>query len=236
VKLVTAALLISSVASTRAAQGGVRSWSPIGPPGGSLDAVVVDPVNPQNVYAGAEEGGVYKSADGGVSWTLASTGLTDPTVDVLAIDPVHPSTLYVGTNGGFPGGGKGLWKSTDGALHWAPANVGLPDDRAVRGIAVDPSNPDRLLIALARQGVYESIDVGAHWSPRSNGLASLFMTAVAIDPRAPEPAWAGSSGHIFKTTNGGASWVNADSGIPDTSIEFLLPDPEQSNRVWAGTG
>jgi photosystem II stability/assembly factor-like uncharacterized protein len=229
-------LFLSALLSGAASGAGQSPWSPVGPPGGPLDAVVVDPVNPRVIYAGAEQGGVYKSVDGGQSWNLASAGLADPTVNVLAIDPSNPSIVYAGTNGGLPPGGRGFWKSTDGALHWTPSNAGLPSSRAVRGIAIDPSNPARLLIALAAQGIYESLDHGASWTNRSTGLTSLLMESVAIDPRDPAIAWAGSYGIVFRTGNAGANWTEADAGLPKvTSMDALLPDPAQSGRVFAGT-
>jgi photosystem II stability/assembly factor-like uncharacterized protein len=229
-------IFLSGLLSGAASGAGQSAWSPVGPPGGPLDAIVVDPVNPRNLFAGTEQGGVYRSSDGGTTWTLASSGLTDPTVNALALDPAHPSTLYAGTNGGLPVSRAGLFKTTDGGAHWAPSNTGLPSGRAVRGIAIDPSNSARLLVALAGNGIYESDDQGATWTSRSSGLTVLVMNSVAIDPRDPSIAWAGAYGLVFKTVDGGATWTEADAGLPSTSMDALLPDPAQSGRVFAGTG
>jgi len=62
---------------------------------------------------------VFKSTNGGATWSGSSTGLTNTSVNILAIDPQTPTTLYVGTNGG------GVFKSTDGGAHWSDMNTGL---------------------------------------------------------------------------------------------------------------
>ncbi len=82
------------------AQGG-------GPPGGTVLALAIDPANPATLYAGTN-GGVYKSADGGSSWTTVNSGVPLGTIaQALAIDPSTPATLYAGTSDG------GVFKSTN---------------------------------------------------------------------------------------------------------------------------
>ena len=93
-------------------------WASIGPEGGSILSLVIDPATPQTLYAGTVGGGVFKSTDGGAAWSAASTGLGNVTVWSLAIDPATPQTLYVGTF-------NGVFKSTDGAAAWSAVNTGL---------------------------------------------------------------------------------------------------------------
>src|SRR5437660_130265 len=95
------------VTSSMTAEGGINSWtSTNGPGGGSIGALAIDPVTPSTLYAGAYSGGVFKSTDGGGSWTAVNTGLTDFYVRTLAIDPQTPATIYAGT------GADGVFKST----------------------------------------------------------------------------------------------------------------------------
>src|SRR5437870_7033894 len=108
------------VTSSMTAEGGINSWtSTNGPRGGSIGALAIDPVTPATLYAGAYSGGVFKSTDGGGSWTAVNTGLTDVCVRTLAIDPQTPATLYAGTDRG------GVFKSTNGGASWTAVNTGV---------------------------------------------------------------------------------------------------------------
>src|SRR5262245_42731838 len=93
---------------------------------GSVHVVRSDPSTPATVFAGAERG-VFKSIDGGTTWT--ATGLTQGTV-ALAIAPVTPTTVYAGT-------GSGLFKSVDGGTTWSTAGV----SDQVCSVEIDPAIP-----------------------------------------------------------------------------------------------
>src|SRR5438034_770926 len=105
------------------AEAGVDVWTTNGPEGGSIRALAIDPQSPATLYVAVQGDRVYsdlyKSTDGGGSWTAANTGLP-ATYGALAIDPQTPTTLYAGTSS------QGLFKSTDGGVSWAAANTGLP--------------------------------------------------------------------------------------------------------------
>lgn len=112
--------------STRAvAQTGASHWVSIGPEGGTVLALAVDPRSPSTIYAGCN-GGIFKSENGGSSW--APTGLGGPKVLALVLDPTRTLTLYAGTN-------KGIFKSTDGGSTWTPAKTGLPAAIILAGVA-----------------------------------------------------------------------------------------------------
>src|SRR5438093_2141363 len=105
----TAVLLsaLVSLAGFQAAEAGVDVWTANGPEGGSVSALAIDPQTPTTLYAGTRFDGVFKSTDGGGTWSASNTGLPQGrSVDALAIDPQTPTTLYVGTFGG-------VFKSTD---------------------------------------------------------------------------------------------------------------------------
>lgn len=106
---IVAAVALGAVANAQQLSGG-------GPPGGNVWSVVIDPRNPSTVYAAS--GGVFKSIDGGATWTLASAGLTGPRPPVLAlaIDPSNSAVLYAGTD-------RGVFKSSNGGQTWVPSVV-----------------------------------------------------------------------------------------------------------------
>ena len=88
-----AALLVAS--SVSPAGAGINVWTTNGPEGGLIVAVAIDPTTPSTVYAGTYGGGVFKSTNGGGSWSAVNTGLDNASVFALAIDPLTPTTLYV---------------------------------------------------------------------------------------------------------------------------------------------
>ena len=75
-------------------------WTSNGPYGGHVATLAIDPITPSTLYAGTDEGGVFKSTNSRGSWTAVNTGLSGNAVFALAIDPATPSTLYAGTGGG----------------------------------------------------------------------------------------------------------------------------------------
>ena len=142
-------LALSGSAFTYAAD----SWIPIGPEGGSLSALVIDPVTPSTLYAGTLGGGVFRSRNGGDSWVGINSGLTDLEVTALTIDPARPSTLYAGTNTG------GVFRSTNAGESWEAINTGLTNLR-VQVLAIDPVTPSTLY-AGTTGGVFRSTNGGA---------------------------------------------------------------------------
>ena len=104
-------------------------------------------------------GGVFKSVDGGMTWT--QTALSGQTIFSLAIDPNDPNTLYAGTGGNFGVRGR-IYKSTDGGTTWSELDAG-PVIRTVRALAVDPTDSNRVYAASEGTGVFASFDGGQSW-------------------------------------------------------------------------
>ena len=156
--------------------------------------LAVDPTDSSVVYAGTggfvgQGHGVYKSLDGGLTWSAANRGMLDYRIACLAIDPLHPQTVYAGSDSGE------LFKSTDGAMSWIDAaNRDLfdqsNDDPAIRGIAIDPDHPDTIYVLADYLGVVVSNDGASNWtvlgrpealdSPRFTSLAVIFHPQPAI--------------------------------------------------------
>ena len=105
---------------------GVEVWSGIGPAGGQVNILAVDPVTPTTLYAGGS-GGVFQSTTAGASWAAASKGITETTILALAIDPENPDTLYAGTDGGgvFPAGHS----------YWLDMHLDFPSDLTYEEVA-----------------------------------------------------------------------------------------------------
>src|SRR5438094_2100959 len=124
------------------AEAGIDVWTTNGPYGGTIRSLAIDSQSSTTLYASVEGvdvngaptvDGVFKSTDGGGSWTAVNTGLTNPGGISLAIDPQTPTTLYaVGGGGGF--------KSTAGGGGWTAANNSLPTPSAIACIAITPQS------------------------------------------------------------------------------------------------
>ena len=205
--------------------------------------MAIDPSNPATLYAGIDPDGVYKSTNGGTSWTAAKSGLTNATVPALAIDPSNPATLYAGTYGG-------VFKSPNGGSSWTDVNSGLTSTvgvlEVVLALVLDPSNP-ATLYAGTYDFVYKSTNRGSSWTAENSGLTTTLANSVyamAIDPSNPSTIYAGTGGGgpppgVFKSTNGGTSWTAVYSA-PTSSTSYttfyaLAIDPSTPATLYAGT-
>jgi ligand-binding sensor domain-containing protein len=170
-----------------------EAWRSLGPEGGRIQAVAVDPWTPTTLYAGTYPGGVFKSTDGGAHWFRCNAGLTETRVLALALDPQTPTTLYAGTDG------RGVFQSTDGGLSWRSISAGLTN-RSVYALAIDPQAATTLY-AGTYGGVFKSTDGGARWS--TTNLGYPYVEALALAPQPPATLYAGTwGGGVFKLESG----------------------------------
>jgi photosystem II stability/assembly factor-like uncharacterized protein len=199
----------------------------IGPYGGAVYALAIDPQNPNVIYAGTT--GVFKTTNAGSNWTAADSGITGM-IPSLAIDPQNSATLYAAT-------ATGVFKSVDGGATWSAASSGMPTQLFIRSLAVDPQNSATIYAALEYPyGVYKTADAGANWSPANSGLpASTFVFNLAIDPKNSGTVYIGIGlAGVYKTSDGGASWSAVNSGLEGLFIGPLAVDPQNPSIVYAG--
>jgi hypothetical protein len=208
---------------------GAKKWTSIGPEGGEIQALSVDPHNPGTLYAATSGGVAFKSLDGGARWVKSGgpNGL-------LLFDPQDAKTIYsIGSiYFGFTCGG--ITKSTDGGKSWSPANSGLPASGfcvQVLALAIDPNNPSTLYAGTS-VGIYKSTDGGANWISSNSGLPKGSSDPVlypdgrypgtsflAINPQNSSTIYAvvnhfNAPGELlFKSTDGGGSWNPAGSEL-----------------------
>lgn len=216
----------------------------LGPDGGDITALIVDPTNPQILYAGTYGGGIYKSADAGANWRPVSNGLDNVTILSLAINPKNPTILYAGTYR------SGIYKSINGGESWWGISAGLNASAMVYTLAVDPQNPNTLYAGTRSPGstppwgggVFKSLDGGSTWQNKTNGtgLGEDWVYSLAINPSNPAIVYAAThSKGIYKSTNGGNNWVWASSGIWDQGtvlgMRAVVVDPSQPSTLYAAT-
>jgi photosystem II stability/assembly factor-like uncharacterized protein len=227
-------------------------------------ALVIDPLNSSNLYVGTSQG-IFKSTDRAMSWNSANSGIPvlidnvpalPSSVPCLAIDPQNPGTLYAVENGYAIAPDTvivagGLFKSMDGGGTWNLLNLGLPPNSSIDAVAVNPQNPSTLYVGSI-YGIFKSSDGGNDWTPVNSGLpafanglpggAAYFLVAsLTIDQQQPDTVYVAITNSIgsrvLKTTNGGASWSDAGSGLPEnTTVRSLQIDSQIHTTLYAATG
>lgn len=158
------------------------NWVPLGPApfvngkgsmfgdeSGRIRSIAIDPLTPNRMYVGAASGGVWKSVDGGSSWSPKSDDKFSLAIGALAIDPVATNNVYAGTGEYVPGTtyggyyGHGLLKSTDHGETWLEVATTELDLAEVARIVINPANPANLFVA-ASNGLWESATGGTSWT------------------------------------------------------------------------
>ena len=193
------------------------------------DYLLVDPGNPQTVYAATLGGGVFKSVNGGSTWSASNTGLADLQIYSLAFDRANSQIVYAGASGK-------VYKSVNGGGNWSSISSGLAAGKAVYALLEDPSNALNLFAGSYGGGVYRSSDGGASWAAVNAGLANLYVTSLVMDPGNAMVLYAGTrGGGVFRSVNGGVTWSALNDNLYDLQVNSLAIDPANSNLLYAGT-
>jgi photosystem II stability/assembly factor-like uncharacterized protein len=218
----------------------VPSTSGIAIPWGEVTSLAFQPTDPSVVYAGTGwgpayfpmpgKGQIYKSVDGGASWSPRLGGLGR--VNALLVDPATPRRVLAATD-------RGVLRTDNGGRAWADSNRGLAASQVV-GITPDPSAPGTLFATLRANdqflGVYRSDDGGANWAPRLRGLASATAPTTWVDAGrvvavAGAPLYAAGSGQLDRSVDGGATWQPLDTG--NNRVLDAAVDPGAPATVFA---
>ena len=218
-----------------------------------INAIVIDPRNPEVVLAGAmgdrtpsQARGVYRTTDGGKTWQRVlfkddQTGVAD-----LAIDPNDHRVAYaalwraVFVPGGKPGPGPdaSIYKTTDGGSTWRQIpGRGLPAGSWGRtGIAVAPGNGGRRLYAILSEGLFRSDDAGATWrrittDPRAVGNG--YFSRVFVDPKNADVVYVMQTS-LYRSTDGGQHFIALKGSPGGDDYHVMWIDPENPNRIILG--
>ena len=212
-------------------RGAISPFISFPSPGAS--ALVIHPTQTSTVYA-ATVAGVFKSTNGGRTWSAMNNGLPAGSVGHLVMDPSTPATLYA-TAGSFI---NSVYKTTDGGATWNLRSNGLISS-GINSLVIDPATPNTLYVAFEGccspvSRIYKTTDAADNWAP-VGGSPPLAPTALAIDPLTPATLYvadAATPGAVFKSTNSGATWQ------PLPSITFarsIAVSPHTAGVVYAGT-
>jgi len=215
-------LAVLTTTGTAVAAGGgpgdATSWRSLGPEGGEVRALLVDPAVEGRIFAGTLGGRVFVSDDGGDSWSPVAPGLLVAWINDLALAPGAGGTLYAATD-------QGVFRLPAASGVWEPASLGLPPKPEVSRLAIDPRTPTTLYATVARNRIsgywdlYRSTDGGGSWADISGGV--LLGPAIAVAPTSPPTLHAVSFSDLYRTTDGGATWSRSREGLP---LGFIVGD------------
>ncbi|MCA9283884.1 MAG: exo-alpha-sialidase, partial [Phycisphaerales bacterium] len=231
-----------------------------------MPALAVHPDDPDTCYVAAlghlwgpnETRGIYKTTDGGATWSPvlqidANTGACD-----VRIDPEHPNVVYAAMYsrrrgiGSYQSGGPegGIYKSTDAGASWKKLTSGLPAQTGRIGLTIYPGDTSILYAVIESDnggvivdswqnrsragGVFRSDDGGASWR-RTCDFAprSFYFSVIAVDPTDPDrvylPGWS-----VGLSTDGGKTFIPATSTTPHVDFHAFIVDPNEPRRLLAG--
>jgi photosystem II stability/assembly factor-like uncharacterized protein len=219
-------------------------WRFIGPfRGGRVVAVAGVAGDTRTAYFGAVGGGIWKSLNAGNTWDPIFDGQPVASVGAISIAPSSPNIIYAGTGESDIrsdlSSGDGVFKTVDGGKSWE--NLGLRDSRQISRIAVDPRNPDVLVVAVLghaygpndERGVFKSTDGGKTWSKvlyKGPEIGASDLAMASGNPnvlfagmwRAVRPPWStyapieGPGSGLYRSNDGGTTWAEVTGhGLPD---------------------
>jgi photosystem II stability/assembly factor-like uncharacterized protein len=210
--------------------------------GRATDIAVAERGSSRRIYAAYATSGVWQSDDGGVTWQAVFEHAASTSIGDIAVAPSNPDIIWIGTGeanifrASMPG--VGVYKSTDGGRTFQHA--GLADTQTIARIIVHPTNPDIVYVAASGhewtdnedRGIFKTTDGGRSWkkilyrSPRTGAID------LVIDPADPNTLYAAmwqrirrkwsdprvepgyNESGIWKTTSGGNTWAEINSGLP----------------------
>ncbi len=227
--------------SIKTAQKFTPLWKQRGPAnvGGRTRGLIVDPDDPthETWFAGAATGGIWKTTDGGQTWTCLTDHFPNLSANTLAMAESDRNIIYAGTGESFPGGtylkGNGVFKSTDKGTNWIQlASTANNEDFAyVNRLVIDPSDADIVVVATEK-GIMRTSDGGLSWNKvyeSTRGVEDL-----KADPDNFNNLYAGeNSTGILKSTDAGVTWALSSNGISGGERFELAVSPVNSSYVYA---
>ena len=224
----------------------VPGWVSIGPGniGGRIRSIIIHPTNPTTMWLGAVSGGVWKTTNGGATWSTNTDFLANLAVTCMAIDPANPNILYAGTGEGFGNAdyvrGRGIYKTQNGGTTWEVLPSTIPDDQHplffwVNRLAISPTD-SQLLLASTQFSVARSVNGGVSWVEVLGGLGHLDVVfqpqsiGVTQVPETPGiKCVAGTVNGAYHSNDSGQTWT-AVTGLPPSpgrvELAYSRSNPE----------
>lgn len=202
---------------------------------GRLTSIAFHPSIPDIFWVGAPIGGIWKTIDGGLTYSPLGDGLPYCSVGTILVDPTNPDIIYItlGDNGGWWEYGLGVYKTTDGGLTWNATSMlsNFSDGIAYYSMAMSPANPNVILLANSN-GLFRTSNGGANWSLVHSGA----FKDVKFRPNDSTTVYAASddywgSSEVYKSTNGGINFSSITSFATQFNTIKLTVTPANPNQL-----
>ncbi len=249
----------------KSADGG-KSWTHIGlRDTRQIGSIAIDPHDANVVYVAAlghqygpnAERGVFKTIDGGKTWTKVLYKNENTGAISVALDPQDPNTVYAALwqtrrppwNVYPPSNGpdSGVYKSTDGGKTWTQLTRGLPKFVGRVGLAVAPSDPSRVYAQVdtptdvAAGGIYRSDDGGATWTHMAGGKSQIrlwergwYFGRITVDPKDPNVVYVMDTA-LYRSEDGGKTFVAIKGSPGGDDYHTLWIEPDNSSIMILGS-
>ncbi|MFY9308295.1 MAG: T9SS type A sorting domain-containing protein [Bacteroidia bacterium] len=205
---------------------------------GRINTMEFDPQNPVVIWVGAANGGLWRSGNGGQTWTTSTDFLPNLSVSDIAINPDNTNEIYVATgdNNGYEQGlsfwggtySSGLLKSINGGNSWTTTGLSFntTDFNIIKKIVLFPDNPQNLLVAH-RNGIERTADGGATWT----NVRAEKVYDFKINPANPNTVYAVGNGVCLTSVDQGVNWTSTqiDSTWGKMSIAI---SPANPNKIY----
>ncbi|UTI62276.1 choice-of-anchor D domain-containing protein [Paraconexibacter antarcticus] len=226
-----------------------QNYQGAGPDAGQAVAIAIDPRNAtdKTVYAGFNDGGVWKTTDGGDNWAPLTDQMPSLSTGAIALDPADPSTVYVGTGNIYNNGyfkGVGVYRSSDGGDTWALTG----DSAKLNGIGINQivMPAANTLLVATNGGLWRSTNQGDTFTQVPvGGTTGAFITDIDLDTQNPSTVYAAVSGQgIFVSTDGGVTfsaasnlWGNGTGGPTGSYafVSFAQSTTDSGHTMYADT-
>jgi photosystem II stability/assembly factor-like uncharacterized protein len=210
------------------------TWISLGPEGGEVTDIVIDPLTPSTLYAVTSSAGIFKSTDNGKEWKSLTGEWTTSYIRELLIDPFSPTTLYLLLAQGR------IYRSTNGGDSWKeiyPGYASNPAKPKMYHLAIDPSRPNTLYAHNEKQQILRSTNGGVSWIVVGNirEIAGDYASSAGfleVIPINSTTLFLGTYDGLLRSVDGGVTWSNSNMYRWAT---FLVADPESPDTLYLGS-
>jgi len=203
-------------------------WEVVGPSGGDVRVVAVDPKDKNRLYISTLDGQIHTSADGGRTWSLlVNFNRPQLILDQLFVDSRNSNIIYAsGHRHKSPGG---FFKSVDAGATWKESKE--LKDQSIHAMTQSQFDANTLFVGTTN-GVWTSKNSGDDWQKIQSGTMPVNIDSLAVDPRNGSTVYAGTWWRAYKTTDSGKNWRLIKDGMIDDSDVFAVTiNPENRDHL-----
>ena len=196
----------------------------------TFETLQISITNPDIIFAGdgsfEEDGGFYRSTDGGVNWSHLINGFgRSKSIRNIIVDPGNANIIYAG------GYATGLYRSDNMGDQWTNISASIQDNYISAITITTNSN----IYSAFGSSIYYSTDLGSSWQSLNGNLQNIDVFKIVSHPTNPGIVYASSFGGIYRSVDGGINWQQINNGLLDTDVFALTINPINPDILYAGT-